>query len=219
MPEVDLMKSYPKTDRSQLIGVRSQVSEEDRAKAQEFGKDYFDGPRHLGLGGYEYNSKYFKPVVRDMIQFYDLKNNSTILDVGCGKGFMMKDFMEALPNSQVYGLDISRYCFENSLPEVKNNFLLGSCDSLPYLDNSFDLVVSIATIHNLDLDGVKKSLREISRVSRGNAYIKVNGYKNEEEKQKLFRWNLVAKTILHVNDWKEIFKEVGYSGEYSFFNT
>jgi len=220
MPEVDLMKSYPKTDRSSLIGIRSKVSEADRVIAQEFGKEYFDGPRHLGLGGYEYNSKYFKPVVRDMIEFYNLQPNSDVLDVGCGKGFMMKDFMEALPEAEVHGIDISRYCFDNSLPEVKKNFTLGSCDSLPYPDNSFDLVVSIATIHNLDLNGVKKSLREIVRVSRGNNYyIKVNGFRNNQERQNLFDWNLVAKTILSVEQWEQLFEETGYQGEYSFFST
>lgn len=219
MPEIDLMKNYPKTDRTELIKSRSLVSEADRAKAQEFGHEYFDGPRHLGLGGYSYNPRFFQPVVRDMVKFYGLKSNSKILDVGCGKGFMMKDFLEALPEAFVYGLDISRYCFDNSILEVRNNITVGSCDYLPYPDNSFDLVVSIATIHNLELDGVKKSLKEISRVSRGSSYIKVNGYRTEKEKQDLFNWNLVAKTILHVDDWVKVFEEVGYYGDYSFFNT
>jgi SAM-dependent methyltransferase len=220
MPEVDLMKSYPKTSREDLITIRRQVSEADRARAQQFGEEYFDGPRHLGLGGYYYNKKYFGPVVQDMIQFYSLKRDSRILDVGCGKGFMMKDFMEALPGSSVYGIDISRYCHENSLIEVKSNILLGSCERLPFPDNHFDLVISIATIHNVDIEGVKKSLREIVRVSRGNNYyIKVNGYRNDQERQNLEDWNLVAKTILHVEQWEQLFEETGYQGQYSFFST
>jgi ubiquinone/menaquinone biosynthesis C-methylase UbiE len=155
-----------------------------------------------------------------MIEFYSLKRDSRILDVGCGKGFMMKDFMDALPGSSVYGIDISKYCQEHSLIEAKSNILLGSCERIPFPDNHFDLVVSIATIHNVDLEGVKKSLREIVRVSRGNNYyIKVNGYRTDQERQNLEDWNLVAKTILHVEQWEQLFEETGYQGEYSFFST
>jgi len=219
MGHIDLMKNYPKSDRSKLLKKRREVTSVDRAIAQQFGKDYFDGPRHLGLGGYHYDSKYFVPVVRDMIRYYGLNKNASILDIGCGKGFMMKDFKDALPDASIYGIDISKYCIENSLPEVASSIFLGSCDNLPFPDASFDLVISIATIHNLGLEGVKKSLREITRVSRGSSYIKINGYENEEEKKNLNDWNLVAKTILHVDEWEQIFREVGYNGDYSFFCT
>jgi ubiquinone/menaquinone biosynthesis C-methylase UbiE len=105
------------------------------------------------------------------------------------------------------------------MESVKPFLKYGSCNKLPYEDNSFDLVVSIATIHNLDIDGVKESLREIMRVTRKYAFIKVNGYKTQEESDCLNNWNLVAKTILHVDEWKEIFNEVGYQGDYTWFNT
>jgi len=154
-----------------------------------------------------------------MISYYNLPATSSILDVGCGKGFMMKDFKDVLPSSKVFGVDISEYCYKHALPEVKSNFKIASCENLPFADKSFDLVVSIATVHNLDLRGVKQSLKEIMRVSRGSAFIKVNGYRTEEEKLKLHDWNLVAKTILHVDDWLDLFDEVGYSGDYSFFST
>ncbi|MBC70312.1 MAG: hypothetical protein CL492_15775 [Acinetobacter sp.] len=95
--------------------------------------------------------------------------------------------------------------------------MTGSCDNLPYPDNSFDLVIAIATIHNLELEGVKKSLKEIQRVTKKSAFIKVNGYKNESEKKDLFEWNLVAKTILHVDEWKRLFIETGYKGDYYWF--
>ncbi len=219
MPEIDLMRNYPIQDRRDLLGIRELVTPEERLVAQQFGREYFDGPRKLGLGGYYYNPKFFTQVVQDFIKYYELGSSSRILDVGCGKGFMMKDFKDALPNSEVYGVDISQYCFENAMPEVKKFIKIGSCDDLPYPDNYFDLVVSIATIHNLDKDGVKKSISEIIRVGTGKYYIKVNGYRSPEEKSKLEQWNLVAKTILNVDEWLSIFDELGYSGDYSFFST
>lgn len=219
MPEVDLLRSYPKTKRQDLLETRENVSEADRKIAKQFGQDYFDGPRRLGLGGYFYHPKYFKQVVRDFADHYSLGSNCSILDVGSGKGFMLKDFRDLLPDSFLRGIDISQYCYDNCLPEIKDCLLIGSCDDLPFQDKEFDLVISIATIHNLDLEGVKRSLREIIRVSKGNSFIKVNGYKNEAEKNALFRWNLVAETILPINQWLEVFDEVGYRGDYSFFAT
>jgi len=219
MAEIDMMRSYPITDRSDLLNVREEVTSEDRLIAKKFGKEYFDGPRRLGLGGYYYNPKYFTNVVRDFIEQYKLKPDAKILDVGCGKGFMMKDFKDALPGAEIHGLDISEYCYENAMVEVKDNIKIGSCDDLPYPNNYFDLVVSIATIHNLDKEGVKNSLLEMMRVGTGNYYIKVNGYRNDSERYKLERWNLVANTILPVSEWETLFDEVSYNGDYSFFST
>lgn len=217
MAEIDLMDRYPKSNRDNLLVEREAVSEEDRRIAQQFGKEYFDGPRRLGLGGYYYNPKFFKPVVERMIDYYGLTPSSAILDVGCGKGFMLHDFSEALPGATVAGIDISDYCIENAMPSVAPFMRKASCDELPYPDKSFDLVIAIATIHNLDTEGVKKSLREIMRVTRRHAFIKVNGYHTEAQREALRRWNLVAKTILHVDEWKSIFAEVGYTSDYFWF--
>lgn len=219
MPEIDLMQNYPKSNRANLLSIRELVTPEERIIAQQFGKDYFDGPRRLGLGGYKYDPKYFVKVVQDFINYYKLSKDSKILDVGCGKGFMIKDFKDALPESEVHGIDISEYCFENALLEVKDFIKIGSCDNLPYPDKYFDLVIAIATIHNLDEEGVKKSISEIMRVGKGKFFIKVNGYRNIKEKSELEKWNLVAKTILSVDEWLTIFDELGYSGDYSFFTT
>jgi SAM-dependent methyltransferase len=217
MTEIDLMRRYPRSERSELLAERAAVSEADREIARSFGREYFDGPRHLGLGGYNYDCKFFAPVVADMIDYYGLIGKCSVLDVGCAKGFMLKDFRDALPWANLRGLDISAYCLLNSHIEVAHCLVLGTCAELPFEDKSFDLVVSLSTIHNLDLAGVKASLREIMRVSRRDAYIKVNGYRDEAERLALEKWNLVAKTILHVDRWREVFAEVGYGGDYSFF--
>ena len=217
MAEIDLMKRYPKSKRKEIIEERIKVSEKDRVIARQFGWEYFDGPRHLGMGGYHYDSKYFNHVVADMIEYYGLTDESSVLDVGCAKGFMLHDLKKALPRMKVDGVDISTYCLDNAKESVKRYLKYASCEALPYNDDSFDLVISIATIHNLDIDGVKKSLNEIMRVTKKDAFIKVNGYETEEEHIQLENWNLVAKTILHIDEWKKIFDEVGYTGDYWWF--
>ena len=217
MAEFDLMRRYPKTVRDALVEERAEVTEEERAVARRFGEEYFDGPRRLGLGGYSYDPKYFQPVVEDMIAHYGLTDDSAILDVGCAKGFMLHDLKAALPGCSVAGIDISTYCLERAIEDVKPFLQCASCDELPFEDDSFDLVVSIATIHNLDLAGVKKSLKEIMRVTRRHAFIKVNGHHNDAERIAFDKWNLVAKTSLHVDDWKRLFGEAGYTGDYSWF--
>jgi len=211
------MSRYPKTNRSNFINRSEILTKEQLEIARKFDYEYFDGPREMGLGGYHYDPKYFRNVVDDFIRYYHLDNNSSILDVGCGKGFMIHDFIEKLPNARFAGLDISKYCIDNAISTASPFLVTGSCDNIPWEDKSFDLVISIATIHNLDYEGVKKSLLEIVRITKKNAFIKVNGYRTKDELHNLNGWNLVAKTILHEDEWIELFKETGYIYDYDFF--
>lgn len=217
MPEFDVMARYPKTDRSNLLTVRSTVSDEDRLTAQRFSWEYFDGPRHLGMGGYRYSPRFFTPVAEDMISRYNLTSESRVLDVGCGKGFLLFELEYLVPGITVRGIDISDYCLENLMPGLDGKCYKASCDALPFLDSDFDLVISIATIHNLHLPKVIKSVQEIVRVGKGQGFIKVNGYKTYDELVRLEEWNLVAKTILPTWAWEEMFAREGYTGDYSFF--
>lgn len=217
--EINLMSRYPKTNRDNFIKRSLNKNNEEINIAKKFDKEYFDGDREFGLGGYYYDPKYFTNVVKDFIKWYQINDEDSILDVGCGKGFMLHDFLMAKPNLKIAGLDISNYCYDKCMSTIKPFYTLGSCDSLPYADKSFDYVFSIATIHNLDLEGVKKSLKEIVRVTRKNAFIKVNGYRNDQERKKLQGWNLVANTILHADEWIKLFKETGYIYDYEFFST
>ena len=210
------MKNYPQPKRDSIIDNRISVSDNEKKLAREFNFEYFDGPRKLGLGGFKYIEGYWSGVVRDLIKYYDLDNSSSILDIGCGKGFTLFDFCKVLPGLRIRGLEYSKYCFNNSLPILRPHIDLGCCSDLPYDSNSFDLAISIATIHNLDINGVKRSLKELMRVSK-KSFIKVNGYTNQEERDRLENWNLVAKTILHVEEWNILFEEVGYDREWEFF--
>ena len=214
--EINLLKKYPKTKRD-LSKRGNEKTEEDRIIARRFDKEFFDGDRKNGYGGYYYNSKFWTEVVKDLNNFYKLKNGSKILDIGCGKGFMLFDFMKLNPNFVLEGIDISDYAITNAVPEVKKFLKVGNAKNLPYEDNSFDLVISINTTHNLEINQCKKALSEMERVSRKDKYLIVDAYSNEIEKDRIFAWNLTAKTILSTNEWISLFEEAGYTGHYYWF--
>ena len=214
--EINLLKKYPKTKRD-LSKRGNEKTEEDRIIARRFDKEFFDGDRKNGYGGYYYNSKFWTEVVKDLNNFYKLKNGSKILDIGCGKGFMLFDFMKLNPNFVLEGIDISDYAITNAVPEVKKFLKVGDAKSLPYEGNSFDLVISINTTHNLEINQCKKALSEMERVSRKDKYLIVDAYSNEIEKDRIFAWNLTAKTILSTNEWISLFEEAGYTGHYYWF--
>ena len=138
-------------------------------------------------------------------------------DVGCAKGFMLYDFKRLVPGIEVAGVDISDYAIVNAKPEVSEFLDVANATSLPYEDNSFDLVISINTIHNLDKADCERALREISRVSKGGAFITVDAFNTEEERDRMYAWNLTAKTIMSTDDWKLFFKQCDYKGDYFWF--
>ena len=130
---------------------------------------------------------------------------------------MLYDFKRQFPKMDVCGIDISEYAIENSLEEVKNYLQVGTAKKLEFEDDYFDLVISINTIHNLELHDCLTSIKEISRVSKANSFITVDAYNTDDEKDRMFMWNLTAKTIMSVSDWKETFKEIGYNGDFYWF--
>jgi len=213
--EIDLMKNYPRTKRDPKARADSKT-EEDRRIARKFDKDFFDGDRKYGYGGYSYNSRFWQPVVPDFIEYYSLDNNCSLLDIGSGKGFMLRDFKEALPGLQIRGIDISEYAIQNSLDDIKDYQDVGDAKDLPYEDDSFDLALSIVTLHNLPREECAQSLKEIARVSK-NSFITLDAYSNDEEKSAMNDWNLTALTVMHVEEWKSFFEESGYTGDYYWF--
>ena len=214
--EINLMKNYPRTKRD-IKQRGAEKTNKDRELARKFEKDFFDGDRRNGYGGFEYNSRFWQPVVPDFKEFYNLTKESKILDIGCAKGFMIHDFSELIPGIQVQGIDISNYAIENSMPSVKDYVQVADARDLPFEDNSFDLVISITTVHNFDREECIKALQEIQRVSKKHAFITVDAYRNELEKEAMFAWNLTAKTILHVDEWKKLFFDANYTSDYFWF--
>ncbi len=214
--EVNLLAKYPKSKRN-IFERQSEKTEEDRRIARKFGKDFFDGDRKHGYGGFSYNPKFWQPVIPDFQKYWNLNTKSSILDVGCGKGFMLYDIFKLIPGVNIKGVDISEYAINNCLPEIKKFLQVSDATKLPFPDNSFDVVISINTIHNLERTECSVALKEISRVSKKFSFITVDAYRNEEEKKRMLAWNLTAKTIMSVDEWKSFFNESGYNGDYYWF--
>jgi SAM-dependent methyltransferase len=214
--EIDLMINYPKAKRN-VEERGASKSEEDRALARKFGKDFFDGDRKNGYGGFNYMPRFWQPVIPTFQEYWNLNSKSSLLDVGCAKGFMLYDLTLLIPNITVSGIDISEYAIENAVEEIKPFVSVANATSLPYEDNSFDVVISINTVHNLEREECAKALQEIERVSRGKSFITVDAYRNEEEKRRMFDWNLTAKTIMSVEEWEMFFNEIGFTGDYYWF--
>ncbi len=214
--EINLLDRYPKSKRP--IDERGRlVTDEQRAIARKFDVEYFDGDRLTGYGGYRYHPRFFTETVRRFRDHYGLAEDAAILDVGCAKGFMLYDFSLLMPKARLRGIDISPYAKAHAKEGMAELIDIGSAEELPYEDDSFDLVISINTVHNLDRDGCARALREIQRVSRAHAFITVDAWRNEEERQRLEKWNLTARTFMHVDDWKAFFAAVGYEGDYWWF--
>jgi SAM-dependent methyltransferase len=214
--EIDLLRNYPKAKRD-LTARGNSKTEADREIARKFGEDFFDGDRRHGYGGFSYSSRFWQPVIPDFKAHWSLSAESSILDVGCAKGFMLYDFQQLIPGISVTGIDISKYAIDNALPEVKDNLSIGCASQIDFDDNSFDVVISINTIHNLDIDGCAQALREIERVQRKGSFITVDAYRNAEEKERMLAWNLTAKTIMSVDEWRIFFGKCGYTGDFYWF--
>lgn len=214
--KINLLKRYPKSKRNlskRLINKTEKV----RIIARKFGKEYFDGSRDHGYGGFNYNPKYWSNVVKDIKKRYKLSNKSKILDIGCAKGFMIYDLKKILPKARIIGIDVSKYAIKNSKKEVKRFLKLGNAKKLKFKDNYFDLVISINTIHNLNKRDCSKALKEIDRVTKKNAFITVDAYKNIIEKKRMYAWNLTAKTIMNEKNWIKFFKKNNYNYDYYWF--
>ncbi len=214
--EIDLLAKYPKVTRNLTARLEAKT-EEARAIGRQFAYDYFDGDRNHGYGGFTYQERFWKPVIPDLISHFKLSNESRVLDVGCAKGFFLHDLQLALPGVDVRGIDISEYAIENSIESVRSNVSVGDARDLKFEDDTFDLVISINTVHNLDRQDCAKALTEIQRVSGGKSFITVDAYRNELERERMEAWNLTALTMMSVSEWKEFFKEVGYDGDYYWF--
>lgn len=212
MAEVNLLARYPKSKRNVLARASAKTEEHIRI-SREYGREYFDGDRGYGYGGYRYDGRW-KPVAEDIIRHFKLRSGDRILDVGCAKGFLVKDLMD-LTGLEAFGLDISDYALKQCEPEVVGRLHRGSAIDLPFPDHSFDAVVSINALHNLPRAECIVALREIERVTKMScAYVQVDSYFTEEEKRLFEEWVLTAYTHDYPDGWRAIFSEAGYRGDY-----
>ena len=211
LTELNLLNSFPKVARD--VKLRAKNKNANRELALKFSKEYFDGTREQGYGGYNYDKRWI-PVAKKIIELFNLKNNSNFLDIGCAKGFLLFDLYNINPNINLHGLDISEYAKVNAHKEIKDKISIGNCVNLKYQDNYFNGVVSINTVHNLELEECVNAIKEIQRVSNGNAFIQVDAYRNDKELSLFKDWMLTAKTYLKPEEWLEVFKKANYTGYY-----
>jgi protein-L-isoaspartate(D-aspartate) O-methyltransferase len=219
MAYLDFMSNVHKsTTRDYLARVNDSDYPKDKAAvlAKEWGFDYWDGDRRINYGGYRYIEGRWEKVARAMQEHYRLPKDAKILDVGCGKGFMLYDFTKILPEAVVHGIDVSRYAIENSKPEIRQQLVEGRAESLPWPDNYFDLVYSLNTFHNLHAYELELALREFERVAKQHKYVCVESYRNEQEKANLLYWQVTCEAFNTPEEWEWWFKLTGYNGDHSF---
>jgi ubiquinone/menaquinone biosynthesis C-methylase UbiE len=184
--------------------------------AKMWGFDYWDGDRRINYGGYKYIEGRWEQVAILMAKHYGLKSGDKVLDIGCGKGFLLYDLLKTIPGLEVYGIDVSTYAIENSKIEIKERLTIGNAINLPWADNEFDFVYSINTFHNLHNYDLDKALKEMERVGKKNKYICVESYRNEIEKMNLLYWQVTCEAFCTPDEWMWWFTSTGYTGDYSY---
>ena len=216
MALIDFVSLVHKSTKRDYLGrVTAYPKAEAAKRAKEWGYDYWDGDRRIGYGGMHYDGRWRK-VAQAMVAHYGLRAGDKVLDVGCGKGFLLYDFTQVLPGLEVSGLDISSYAVENAKPEIKDRLVVGAANRLPFPDHHFDLVVSITTLHNLYCYDLFAALNEVERVGKQHKYICVESYRTEEEKANLLYWQLTCEAFNTPAEWEWWYNLTGYTGDYSF---
>ena len=219
MAEIDFMSVLHKsTKRDYLARVNDPDFPKPKAAelAKKFDHDYWDGDRRICYGGYRYLEGRWEKVAQAMNDHYPLPDNPKILDVGCGKGFLLYDFLKVIPDAEIHGIDISNYAISNCKDEIRNKIKLGNATKLPWEDNTFDLVISINTLHCLHTYDLFPALQEIERVGKNHKYICVESYRNEIEKANLLYWQVTCEAFNTPDEWIWWFKHTNYTGDYSF---
>lgn len=216
MAYIDFLSSvHNSTKRDYIARVLERPKAEVARIAKKFDAEYWDGDRTTGYGGYRYDGRWRK-VAKAMVDHYGIKAGDRILDVGCGKGFILYDFSELVPGLDVNGIDISSYAIEHSKEEIRDRLKVGSARRLPFADDEFDLVISLNTLHNLYCHEFHDAMKEIERVGRRDKYICVESYRTEEEKVNLMYWQFTCEMFCTPDEWEWWFKATGYTGDHSF---
>jgi SAM-dependent methyltransferase len=209
--EINLLDRYPRAKRN--IASREASVPSEREVAKRFGREYFDGHRGQGYGGYRYDGRWV-PIAHRMRDVYDLRAGDHVLDVGCAKGFLLHDLLQVVPGVHVCGVDISTYAVGHAMDDVRPFLVTASADALPFGNAAFDLVLSINTAHNLERPRCVRAIREMERVSRRFKYVQVDSWLTESQRIAFERWQLTALTYSDPAGWRRLFAEAGYSGDY-----
>lgn len=185
-------------------------------EAKKYERNYWDGPRKYGYGGYKYIPGRWTKVANKIINKFNLTNKSNILDIGCGKAFLLYEIKKILPEIRIAGFDISKHAIKSAPAEIKKFlFTHDTKKKYPFKKNNFDLAISTGCFHNLNIFDLKFSLNEIKRVSK-QSYIMVESYRNEKELFNLQCWALTCESFFSKKEWIWLFKEYNYNRNYEF---
>lgn len=216
MAVINFLEQYQKaTERDYVQRVVEHDKAESAALARQWGYDYWDGERRYGYGGYSYDGRWL-PIAKTITEHYGLKAGDRVLDIGCGKAFLLYEMTNAVPGLEVAGLDISTYGIEHAKEEVQPHLVHGHAKKLPWPDDHFDFVFSINTFHNLEVFDLKQAVMEMERVGKGNKWLCVESYRNEREKMNLLYWQLTCMSFYNVEEWLWLLGEWGYQGDSGF---
>jgi len=216
MQQIDFLeKIHNKSTRDYVQRVVDHDKGECAEIAKQWGYDYWDGARQYGYGGYSYDGRW-RVVAEAMAAHYNLKAGDRILDIGCGKAFLLYEFTQVVPGIEIAGIDISAYGIEHAKEEVRPFLQVGHCTDLPYEDRSFDLVFTLNVFHNLKNHELHTALKEMQRMRRGDAYMCVESYRNESEKANLLYWQLTCETFYDPSEWQWSMNQAGFDGDYGF---
>ena len=214
MREFNALKGYPEPKHPRYVSSNLRTTK-NRIIASYRGREYYDGDRTNGYGGFKYDGRWL-PIAKNMCKEYGLNEKSAVLQVGCEKGFLLHDFHQIYPNMEIRGTDISDYAIENAMSSIKDFIKKAPFTKLPFKDNEFDFVIAIGVVYTLNLADAIKCLKEIQRVGKGKSFITLGAYKTEEEHRLLSYWTVLGSTILHEDDWIEVLNHVNYTGDYKF---
>jgi SAM-dependent methyltransferase len=214
--ELNLVTSLHTATKRDYLGRMNDSKVEAMMIAKQYGADYWDGDRKYGYGGYKYMPGRWATVAQKLIDLYGLKAGSKVLDVGCGKGFLLYEMQLIEPGLEIHGFDISQYGLDHAHPDLKANlFIHRAQDPYPFGDNSFDLVISLGTLHNLHIFELEIAVAEIERVGK-QGYIMLESFRNELEMFNLECWALTAESLMDVDEWKWVYDRFGFKGDYEF---
>jgi hypothetical protein len=214
MREFDALQGYPEPKNKRVINSDSRTIE-NRIIASYRGEEFYDGSRNNGYGGMVNDGRWL-PVAKNMINWYGLNEDSSILQIGSDKGYLLESFKAQFPSIRVSGIEISDYAINCTAPQIRKNIIKSSFTDIPFENQSFDLVVAIGPVYSLNLSDAIRCLKEIKRVSKGKSFITLGSYDAEEDRNLFLQWTLLGTTILSKKDWLKVLEHIEYGGDYKF---